>query len=137
MFLLLALFGLSGVSLLTFLVPFPQGRQTRDSGRAVYASPPADWPDIPVAALRLFDRAGQINTPVLIARPPVRVTSFAAAQDILLAQVRSRSADRPEIALRLSPDDGGWTDVLLDGAVLAQVPTSAMIAHGSGGSRAA
>src|SRR6056297_257709 len=125
MFLLLALFGLTGVSLLTFLVPFPQGRQTRDSGRAVYASPPADWPDIPVAALRL------------IARPPVRVTSFAAAQDILLAQVRSRSADRPEIALRLSPDDGGWTDVLLDGAVLAQVPTSAMIAHGSGGSRAA
>lgn len=114
----ISLIGLIGVSLLTFVSPF------RTPQRAVYARPPVDWPDVSVDALALFQKTGRINQPLPGRAAPTRVASFDAAQDVVLALVRPSIQHRPEIALRLSPKEEDWIDVLLNDTVVVQVPTA-------------
>ncbi|MFA8384985.1 MAG: hypothetical protein ACEPO2_05130 [Pelagibaca sp.] len=121
----LSLFCLVGLSLLTFLAPAP----IRVPGRAKYARPPADWPDIPVDTLGLFRASGRINQPGARPLPPIRLTSFDAAQDHVLGLVNPSATEPFRIALRLSADGPDWTDVLLNDICVAQVATSGLIAR--------
>jgi len=121
----LSLLGLVGLSLLTFLAPAP----IRMTGRAKYARPPADWPDIPVDTLGLFRASSRINQPCARPSPPIRLASFDAAQDHVLGLVNPSATDPPRIALRLSADGPDWTDVLLDDICVAQVATGSLIAR--------
>lgn len=122
---LCVLVGLFGVSLLTW----GASRRATTLERGSYGKPPADWPDIPVEALGLFRRSGLINQPCARSAVPVRVTSFEAAQQQVLAYVRPTGSDPPHIALRLSDGGSDWTDVLIDGALVVQVPTATLVAR--------
>lgn len=123
--LMLILIAILGVSL-GALVRWSKGSQAT---RYSYVQPPPHWPDIPVDGLGVFQRTGRINQARIGAPLPPRVTSFYAAQDMLLAQVLPSSGPCPAIALRLSIDGPDWTDVELDGTVIAQVPTRALLSH--------
>ncbi|MCL3881365.1 hypothetical protein [Marivita sp. GX14005] len=89
--------------------------------------PPPGWPDIPVASLRIFRPHGRINGPPPPFHPP-RFASRAKAE-AFLRDYAARSARASEsIRLRLSQSDGAeWTDIVAEGAVLAQVETEALI----------
>lgn len=148
----MALFSLSLAGL--FGMPFRAGRRPipgKRRGRSRDRKPPPGWPDIPVDALGLFQREGRINAPTDRAdrrgmhkpsarsrpsRPcaasasrPLRVDTFDAAQDVVLSRVDPGHPHMPQISLRLSERDRDWTDVLLDGAVIVQVPTAALRAR--------
>ena len=129
LFVSICLFVLFGLSLYTFA----DLRRKPASCRSAYALPPADWPDVPIETLGLFRREGRINQTVVrsSARSVVRLTSFSEAQSFVLDQVDPAKGRPPDIALRLSKTDGAdWTDVVLDGRVIAQMPTS-VLAPGS------
>ena len=129
-FFLLALFGLTAVSLMTFVGP------TCRAARPSYADPPADWPDIPVESLSLFEPVGRINHPVPMAaqhefpQKAQTVTSLDEAQELLLSLAPAKTQPPPQIDLRLSPGEEIWTDVLLDNKVVARVPTAVFFAVG-------
>ena len=94
-----------------------------------YAAPPPDWPDIPIAALELFNPQGRINDPVppRPRRRPLRFQTFKDTQSYVTSLVDPKRSNPPKIALQLSHDDGpDWTDVLLDGQVVAHVQTTAL-----------
>jgi hypothetical protein len=133
----LSLSGLIGVSLLAFLVSVAGKRRMRGPGRAHYARPPSGWPDVPIRSLGLFDRTGRINQPMPRQSGPPRVACFEDAQDVLLSRVASQSGARPDIAMRLSPQDAVWTEVLLDGTVVVQLPTYALTGPANQTARAA
>ncbi|WP_439124547.1 hypothetical protein [Marivita sp.] len=59
----------------------------------------------------------------------MRVASFQAAQDILLSKVEPSTSDPPKIGLHLSDDDPDWTDVMLNGVLVVQVPTTELLAR--------
>jgi hypothetical protein len=48
---------------------------------------------------------------------------------VVLSRVDPGHPHMPQISLRLSERDRDWTDVLLDGAVIVQVPTAALRAR--------
>lgn len=121
----ICLLGLFGVSLFTVA----EWRRKPASVRSAYASPPADWPDVPVSALGLFRREGRINRRVVRSSPPPvpRLTSLQDAQAMVLARVGAGCDGLPRIALRLSVADGpSWTDLMLDDVVVARLPTRSL-----------
>jgi hypothetical protein len=77
-----------------------------------------------VSSLAVFQKIGRIHQR---GSRPDRVLSFAAAQDRLLAACRDQNSAQPVISLRLGPSDRDWTDVLLDGAIVVQVPTAVLM----------
>lgn len=116
---------LLGVSLLTFA----ETRQKPTLVRSAFADPPADWPDVPAHLLGVFAREGRINTVMPKPKPvsPRRLHSFKAAQAYVLECADLTRVPLPKIALNLSQDGGPeWTDIRLDDAVIAQVPTKAL-----------
>lgn len=118
---------LLGVSLMTFTEPRPKAT----SGRSAYDSPPADWPDVPVEALSLFQPKGRINQPMPKPVPPRlrRFRTFGDTQAFVMGMVDPKRRHTPKIGLQLSEMDGPeWTDVLLDGTVVAHVQTMALTA---------
>jgi len=145
----MALFSLSLAGL--FGRPFWAGRRPLPGKRQVPSrdlTPPPGWPDVPVDALGLFQREGRINAPMdhaetrglhtasarswpcaASAGRPQRVDTVDAAQDVLLSRVDPGHAHVPQVSLRLSEHEHDWTDVLLDGAVIVQVPTAALRAR--------
>lgn len=127
----LSLIGLFGIACLFVIFP------DRTPDPATKGDPAADWPDIPVDALGLFQPTGRINHRRPREDAPVRVASFEAAQHRLLEQVKPSILGPPQIALRLSAGDDAWTDVLLNGALIVQVPTLALVTHQARTARAA
>ena len=122
---LLVLFGLS---LLSFAGP----RRKPTSVQSKYASPPKDWPDVPVDALSLFQRNGRINKPMpKKPRPRVRrFQNFDDTQAFVIRLVDELHGQAPKIGLQLSKEDGpDWTNVTVDGRIVAHVQTSALT-HG-------
>ena len=117
---LIGLFGIAGL-----FIAMPSRVSQRGSTRCAVD----DWPDVPVDALGLFQRVGRINQPRARPNVPSRVATFEAAQERLLEHVTPSISGRPNIALCLSPEDDAWTDVLLNGALIVQVPTQALVAH--------
>ena len=88
----------------------------------------AEWgsPDRPAVSLGVFQRSGRIHQP---GSRPERVLSFAAAQERLLSACGDQNSVHPQISLRLGQSDPDWTDVLLNGALVVQVSTSALLSH--------
>ena len=80
----------------------------------------------PVSSLAVFQKAGRIHER---GSRPDRVLSFAAAQERLLSACRDGNGAQPVISLRLGQSDRDWTDVLLNGAVVVQVPTAVLVRH--------
>jgi hypothetical protein len=74
----------------------------------------------------VFQKTGRIHER---GSRPDRVLSFAEAQDRLLSACRGQDGAQPVISLRLAQSDCDWTDVLLNGAIVVQVPTSVLIGH--------
>jgi hypothetical protein len=122
---------LFGVSLITFAKLRPKPA----SVRSAYGMPPADWPDVPVGSLGLFQREGRINAVLIRPAPPkvARLYSFEEAQAFVLKRVRPGTGHIPQIALKLSDSDGPtWTDVIVDGCVIAHMPTAVLAAGPTG-----
>lgn len=116
---------LLGLSLLVFaavrrkIVPVGSAR----------ALPPADWPDVPIASLGLFRREGRINQTVdrPFPPPPRRLETFEETQDFVRQWIGTGHSGPGRITLRLATLDGpAWTEVLVDGCVIAQLPTAAL-----------
>lgn len=108
-------------------------RRPLQSVRSAYATAPADWPDIPVAALGLFRRDGRINHPVVRSTPPPvpRLRSFNEAQAFVLDRIGIPDGPMPRIVLRLSEYDGPtWTEIVIGDAAIAQLPTAALTGRG-------
>lgn len=138
--------GLLACSLVLVFWPSQGDRPADSTSRP--ARDPGPWPQVPVSALSLFHRQGRINAltepgpanpaagPAAYPAPsgakappatpkPLRVADFDEAQDLLVVLVEKRGGRMPRLDLRLSPVDGkDWTEVLVDGQVLAQVPTA-------------
>ena len=128
LFFSICLLVLLGLSLTTFAAP----REMTSSLAAPYANPPRDWPDIPVEALGVFQKEGRINQTISTDRPtkrPVRrFKSFDDTQSFVLEMVDPKRTTPPLIGLQLSKRDGpDWTDVILDGHVVAHVETQALM----------
>lgn len=130
LFFSICLLALLGLSLTTFAEP----RRTTSVKPSPYAHPPVDWPDVPVHALGLFRREGRINQPLPedrpIRRPVQRFQNFDETQSYVLNLVDPKRATPPLIALQLSEVEGPeWTDVMLDGRIVAHVATHALTAR--------
>lgn len=94
-----------------------------------YSGPPEDWPDIPVHALGLFRATGRIHQRETGQTAVRQVDSYDAVEALIIAHIDPNVCESPRIVLRLSPQHAGWTDVTVNGAHLAQVPTGAMLAR--------
>jgi len=125
LFLSIGLFALAGLSLMVL----SRLRARTRRRPSPYRAPPPGWPRVDVGDIALFDRIGRINQPINCRRKPHirRFDSFHAAQDYVIGLVDTRPMRPPQISLRLSDKDGpDWTDVMLDGAVVAHVQTTAL-----------
>lgn len=109
-------------------------RHGRRSGplRRGHAAPVSDWPDVPIDRLGLFQRRGRIHDPGTAPahHGPPRVSSLQEAQDAVLSRIPPSLKTLPDIGLRLSEGDPSWTDVLINGVVVAQIPTQVIAARG-------
>lgn len=102
--------------------------QARSFGRGHMIPSPVDWPDVPINAIGLFRRTGRIHQKGSRPRSPVRLASYEDVEEFLCAQTSLLAGHPPKITLRLCGGEPDWTQVLMDGACLAQVPTAKLVA---------
>lgn len=102
--------------------------QARSFGRVHRTPSPVDWPDVPIDAIGLFRRTGRIHRNGSRPRSHVRLASYEDVEEFLCAQTVLVAGQPPKITLRLCGGDPDWTEVLMDGACLAQVPTAKLVA---------
>lgn len=102
--------------------------QARSFGRGHRTPSPVDWPDVRIDAIGLFRRTGRIHQKGSRPRSPVRLASYEDVEEFVCAQKGLVAGQPPKITLRLCGGDPDWTEVLMDGACLAQVPTAKLVA---------
>lgn len=102
--------------------------QAQVTERGHRTPPPVDWPDVPIDTISLFRRTGRIHQSGPRPRSPVRLASYEDVGEFVCAQTDLVAGQPPKITLRLCAGDPDWTEVLMDGACLAQVPTAKLVA---------
>lgn len=92
------------------------------------APSPSDWPDVPIDSISLFRRKGRIHQKGPQPPPPARLSSYVDVEEFVCAKIGPLEGQPPKITLRLCGGDPDWTEILMDGACLVQVPTAKLVA---------
>ncbi|MBM2321590.1 MULTISPECIES: hypothetical protein [Marivita] len=88
--------------------------------------------DKPVGALMVFQRTGRIHERPSELSIPDRVYSFEDAQDRVLSMITGKNMSPSTLSLRLCAMTPFWTDVLVEGDVIVQVPTAVLTGRSAG-----